>query len=100
MRTRLALLLSLLASTATASPTIPLGDPIYDRLAVLRALGRLPLYTGGIRPLTEYDAQRLLVDAGDASDPTLPLVAMRGLWFIPARRAAARLSLFSDEERP
>lgn len=100
MRTRLALFFALLASTAHASPTIPLDDPIYERLAILRALGRLPLYLGGIRPLTEYDAQRLLGLAGESSDPTMPPASLRGFWFNPARRVTVRLGLFSDEERP
>lgn len=100
MRTRLALLCTLLASAAHASPNVPLDDPVYERLAVLRALGRLPVYLGGIRPLTEYDAQRLLLQAGEAPDPTLPPLSLRGLWFNPARRVTARLGLFSDEERP
>ena len=100
MRIRLALLLALLASTARASPTIPLDDPVYEELGVLRALGRLPLYLGGIRPLTEFDAQRLLLQAGAAPNPTLPPLSLRGFWFNPARRVTARLGLFSDEERP
>src|SRR5437762_2915752 len=100
MRTRLAFFLVLLASTARASPTVPLDDPIYERLAILRAQGRLALYLGGIRPLTEYDAQRLLVEAGEPEDSRLQLLSRKGLWFTAARRAIARVSLFSDEERP
>lgn len=105
MRIRLVLVLAVVASTARASPTIPLDDPIYDRLAILRAEGRIPLYTGGIRPLTEWQAQKLLMQAGAAPDATLlPLVprsvALRSLWFAPARRVTVRLGLFSDEERP
>lgn len=101
MRTRLTLLCALLlASSARASPTIPLDDPLYERLAILRALGKLPLYLGGIRPLTEYDAQRLLMRAGEEPDPTLPPLSLRRLWFNPTRRVTARLGLFSDEQRP
>jgi hypothetical protein len=100
MRTRLVLLLALLASTANASPNIPLDDPIYERLAVLRALGHLPLYLGGIRPLTEHDAQRLLLQAGEYGDPTLPPVSLSGFWFNATRRVTLRLAAFSDEERP
>jgi capsule assembly protein Wzi len=100
MRIRLVLLCALAAATAHASPTIPLDDPVYERLAVLRAEGRLPLYLGGIRPLTEYDAQRLLLQAGEPEDPLLPSASLRGPWFNPLRRVNVRLGLFSDEERP
>lgn len=100
MRTRLVLLLALLASTAHASPTIPLDDPVYERLAILRAEGRIPLYLGGIRPITEHDAQRLLLLAGEPEDPTLPPVSLNQLWFNPTRRVTARFGLFSDEQRP
>ena len=100
MRTRLVLLLALLASPARASPTIPLDDPVYEELAILRAQGRIPFYLGGIRPLTEYDAQRLLLLGGAAPDPTLAPLSLRGPWFKVARRVTVTLGLFSDEQRP
>ena len=99
MRLRFVIALALVAVRASASPTVPLDDPVYERLAVLRALGRLPAYLGGIHLLTEYDAQRYLLLAGDAPEPTLPSVTLRGFWFDPARRVTTRLALFSDEER-
>src|SRR3954462_3463395 len=100
MRARLVFFFTLVASNATASPTIPLDDPVYERLAVLRAQGRIPLYLGGIRPLTEFDAQRLLLQAGGSPDPNLAPASLRGFWFTAVRRVTARLSVFSDEERP
>lgn len=100
MRTRLVVLLVVLSGTASASPTIPLDDPVYDDLARLRALGRIRLYSGGIRPLTEYRAQQLLIEGGEPPNPTLVPVSHRSLWFSVARRVTLRLALFSDEERP
>lgn len=89
------------ASTrAPASPTLPFDDPTYDRLAVLRALGQLPLYAGGIRPITEYDAEQLLLRAGDAPGPLLTPIGPYGLWVHPAHRLGVRVGLFSDEDRP
>jgi hypothetical protein len=39
--------------SANASPNVPLDDPSYVELARPRALGRIPLHAGGVRPLTE-----------------------------------------------
>jgi hypothetical protein len=100
MRIRLALALGCLASVAQASPTIPLDDPVYDELAILRAQGRLLIYAGGIRPLTEWDAQRLLQLAGAAPNASLQSLSAHGLWFTPARRVSVMLGLTRDEERP
>ena len=99
MRTRLALALVCLGSVAEASPQIPLDDPVYTELAILRAQDRIPLYLGGIRPLTEYDAQRLLVAAGVAPDPQLLPLTLHGLWLAPARRVSVLFGAASDEER-
>ena len=100
MRIRLAVALVCYVSAAHASPTIPLDDPVYEQLAILRAQNRIPLYLGGIRPLTEYDAQRLLVSAGLPPDPHLQPPTLRGLWFDPAHRVGLLVGAASDEERP
>lgn len=99
MRTLLALLALLVAGSASASPNLPLDDPAYERLAILRAQGRLPFYDG-IRPLTEYQAQRLLLQAGSPGDPNLWPIGLRGFWIAPARRLTVRLGGFDEDARP
>lgn len=86
------------ASPARASPNLSLDDPINEQLAALRALGRLPAYLGGWRPLTEVRAHRLLLDAG--SESGLDPVTGARWWVSPLRRVAGRLSLVRDEKRP
>src|SRR5688500_11125815 len=86
------------AEPAGASPNLSLDDPIYQQLAALRALGRLPAYLGGWRPLSEARAHRLLLTAGSASG--LDPVTGARWWVSPLRRVAGRLSLVRDEDRP
>jgi hypothetical protein len=92
------LLAALAGSTGHASPNVSLDEPIYEQLAALRARGRLPAYLGGLRPLTEARARRLLMFA-DA--PGLELLTLAdGWWFAPLRRAVGRVGFFSEEARP
>jgi hypothetical protein len=94
---KLIALVLLVSAQAAASPNVPLDDPAYLQLEQLRALGRLKLYTGGVRPLTEARVRDLLLSAGVApDDPSLPPVLKR-LWFRPFQRATAQLNLFSDD---
>jgi hypothetical protein len=86
--------------SAGASPNVPLDDPSYVELARLRALGLIPLYTGGVRPLTEATVQRLLLAGGESASPNLLLPSVKGLWFAPLRRMTTRLILASDELSP
>jgi len=88
------------ATTALASPNVPLDDPVYVELARLRALGRLPAYLGGFRPITEAQAQRLLREAHAPSDPFLLRLEHRGFWITPLRRVTARLELVRDTSEP
>ena len=91
----------LITTSATfASPNVPLDDPAYLELARLRALGKLPLYTGGVRPLTEARVRDLMLSAGVPLDsPMLPPL-LRRFWFRPFERAIARLELFTDDAAP
>ena len=88
------------AAPAAGSPNVPLDDPSYLALAQERALGRIPLYTGGVRPLTEARVRDLML-AGGASpdDPSLPQ-ALRRFWFRPFQRAIARFAAFTDDAAP
>ena len=86
--------------SATASPNVPLDDPAYLELERLRAAGRLHLYTGGVRPLTEARVRDLMLQAGVAGDdPTVPRALSR-FWFRPFERAIARFDAFSDDAAP
>lgn len=88
------------ASAALASPNLPLDDPAYLELEKLRALGRLRLYTGGVRPLTEARVRELLLAAGVAADdPIVPPLRTR-FWLRPFERAIARFDAFSDDAAP
>lgn len=91
---------ALAPAEAGASPNVPLDDPVYVELARLEALGRIPLYQGGLRPLTEARVQELLAQGGVLPDPTLLSLRQRGLWAAPLLRSDARLELFHDELRP
>lgn len=76
---------------ADGSPGVPLDDPVYLELARLRALGELPPYLGGIRPLTEERIRQLLEP--DRSAPG-------GWWLRPLSRAVLAVSASSGEPRP
>jgi hypothetical protein len=75
---------------ANGSPDVPLDDPVYLELARLRALGELPAYLGGIRPLTEDRVRSLL-------EPDRP--APGSWWMRPISRALAAISASSGEPR-
>jgi hypothetical protein len=77
--------------TADGSPVVPLDDPVYLELARLRAMGELPPYLGGIRPLTEERARQLL-------EPDRP--AHSSWWSTPISRALVAISVSSGEPRP
>lgn len=88
------------APVAGASPDLALDDPIYLQLARLRASGALPLYLGGMRPLSEARAHALLRAAAEA--PPLRLVSgdLSGPWLAPVRRLRLRAVLARDHLRP
>lgn len=79
----------LVASAAEASPKVPLDDPAYEELAVLRARGEPAPFTGGLRPLTEARVRELL-----GREP-LP----RELWFRPIDRVRAIALVHHDAPR-
>ena len=82
-------------SHSIASPNVELDEPVYEELTTLQALGRLPLYMGGLRPLTERRVHELLASAG--SPPTEP--ADDGFWLRPLRRAKLVLAAMREQER-
>jgi hypothetical protein len=87
----------LMSAGAAASPNLPLDDPAYLELERLRALGRVKLYTGGVRPLTEARVRDLLLAAGVSPDDPLVPPLLRRFWFRPFQRAIARFDAFSDD---
>jgi hypothetical protein len=87
----LPLCVSLRASTVLASPNAALDNPIYEQLARLRALGQLPAYSGGVRPLTQTRI-RELVGARDA-EPS------RAFWFAPFERVFVRIAHIGEAPR-
>ncbi len=92
----LSLLLALCASAASATPNVPLEDPVYLQLEQLRAQGKLPAYLGGARPLTEAEIQRLLTQAGAAPDPKLLAPEVSSAWLRPATLVTLRGSLIDE----
>jgi hypothetical protein len=96
----LVILATLRPAPLHASPNVPLDDPLYVELARLRALGRIPLYLSGVRPLTEARVQQLLLRGGESPSPRLLLPSVTGLWVAPIRRLTTRLILANDELSP
>jgi len=76
---------------AEGSPVVPLDDPVYLELARLYALGELPPYLGGIRPLTDDRVRELL-------EPDRP--APSSWWVRPLSRALVAVSASRGEPRP
>jgi hypothetical protein len=81
---------ALCASAASASPNIPLDDPIYDVLARLRALGELRVSDGGFRPVTDARGRALIGDR----------TSHDGVWLAPLRFSRIRLSATRENPRP
>lgn len=75
---------------ATASPNVPLDSAAYEELARLRAIGELPPFSGGLRPLTTRRVSGLL---------RLP-ASRRGFWLVPAERILLTAMLLDEESRP
>lgn len=88
------------ATQAAASPNLPLDDPDYVEL--VRALGRqgLPLAHGGLLPLTENEARKLLDQAGAPVDPLLIGRQTRGWWAMPLRRLTQRFAAVYETTVP
>ena len=80
----LCLFVAACAFAVSATPNLPLEDPVYLQLEQLRAAGKLPAYLGGARPLTEAEVQRLLAQAGAAPDPRLLPPDVSSAWLRPA----------------
>jgi hypothetical protein len=94
------MLLSASHPPASASPHVELDDPVYQRLAALQALGRLPPYAGGLRPLTQVRVWRLLREAGEREEAEEDPSQKEAAWVVPLRRVALRSLLFRDQARP
>ncbi len=78
-----------LGGPASASPNVSLDDPRYEELAIYHLRALLPLYRGGVAPLTETRVRKLLV--------TEPL-PRRG--WLRIDRALVRGALDADRFRP
>jgi hypothetical protein len=74
--------MALTAASSSASPNVSLDDPVYDQLDQLELAGVLPLFRGGVAPLTEARVHELVHEA-----PALP----DGWWLRPIARAALRV---------
>jgi hypothetical protein len=84
-----ALAIALLAAPAAASPNVPLDDPVYDELDQLELAAALPLFRGGLVPLTEARIREL------AQGPDIP-----GDWWIePIERVALRIDAVHEASR-
>ena len=88
------LLVIALAAPTRGSPNVALDEPVYERLAWLRAVGRLPAYLGGVRPLSSARVAGLLAAAGE------PEEEVDGWWVRPLRRVVGRVLVFEDAARP
>lgn len=86
----LAAAIAFAASPAGASPNVPLDDPVYDQLDQLELAGVLPVFRGGLVPLTEARVHELARDA-----PELPT----GWWIRPIERAAVRVDAAHEAAR-
>jgi hypothetical protein len=82
--------ITLAAAPSVASPNVSLDDPVYDRLDQLALAGALPLFRGGLAPLTEARVHELVPDV-----PALPT----GWWIRPIERAALRIDLVDEAAR-
>jgi len=83
----LAAAIALAAAPAGASPNVPLDDPVYDELDQLELAGVVPVFRGGLAPLTCARVHELMREA-----PEPPA----GWWIRPIERAALRVDA-SDE---
>lgn len=81
---------ALAAAPSGASPNVSLDDPVYDQLDQLELAGALPLFRGGLVPLTEARLHELVPDA-----PALP----PGWWIRPIERAALRATAADEDAR-
>lgn len=75
---------------AGAAPNVPIDDPVYEQLDQLALTGDLPLFRGGLAPLTEARVRELSPDA-----PELPT----GVWLRPLERAALRAVVSHEAAR-
>ncbi len=86
----LAAAIALVAARVTASPNVSLDDPVYDELDQRELAGALPVFRGGLAPLTEARIHELASDA-----PALPA----GWWLRPIARAALRIDAVHETAR-
>jgi len=69
---------------------VPLDDPVYDQLDQLELAGALPVFRGGLAPLTEARVHELVPEA-----PAMPT----GGWIRPIERAALRVDAVDEAAR-
>jgi hypothetical protein len=86
-------LLVALATFASASPNVPLDEPVYEELARLQARGR-PLLLSGFRPLTRAHLRRILAAPDDRATPEDV-----GWWIAPVERVVLRTNLYRSHAR-
>jgi hypothetical protein len=86
----LAAAIPLVAAPATASPNVPVDDPVYDQLDQRELTGELPPFCGGLLPLTEARIHELVPEA-----PPVP----PGWWLRPIERAALRIDVADEAAR-
>lgn len=92
----LAFLVLLDARRATASPNVPLDAPVYEQLARLYALGRIPAYLGGLRPLSFSRVRQILRTGGQSiGEPEWP-----GWWMAPLWRVRMLSTVSNEVSRP
>ncbi len=75
---------------ASAAPNVPVDDPVYDQLDQLELTDALPLFRGGLVPLTAARVHELMSGA-----PALPT----GVWLRPLERAALRAVVSREAAR-
>ena len=78
------------AAPVAASPNVSLDDPVYDDLDQRVLAGELPLYRGGLEPLTEARVAEVL-----GRPSTLP----DGWWVAPIERAALYAAVVHETDR-
>lgn len=89
--------ITVIASSAHASPLIDPREPVYDEVSRQIALGRLPLSLGGFEPLSEHRIHALLGEI--ATNDEHVLLDPRGWWISPIHRLTVRGAWARDRRR-
>lgn len=84
--------IALAPAVSRGSPNVALDDPVYDQLDQLALAGELPLYRGGLAPLSDDRVHELVPDAAVPESPSAG-------WVRPIERAALRLDAVDEAAR-